>query len=357
MAGVYSRTSIWQRGVCWLGVACLLAALLPVSLALAGEYPLTGMTRATISNSGKTLLIATQVSNRYSDRLGYNILMAYDIERQSVRWIACRQSFTKASFSPDDTAIVAETMGVGYREHDTLGAKLVVERSFGLVLLDGDGHETAVLDESNYEIGLSAFLDANRVIYLKYTGPLEAGVVVYDIARHTKETVTFRKQDGTPLNAPAINSLRGTEDGKVLLGIGEYPSYYIADLASGGAVPFSLEIDAREGKLRGPGGTQLTVEHVAPGRGYFTFEGVPVVQGVYRWGAYRYSPSNNAVTHLFDATGIKMSFDAAAGDGTVAYVLQKSVDLFEVVIRRGNYATAQTLPVDLGPDQPWGKCH
>ena len=143
-------------------------------------------------------------------------------------------------------------------------------------MLDKDGHETAALDESKYEIGLSAFLDANRVIYKRYTGPLQAEIVVYDIVKRTKEIVTFRKQDGTPLNTPAIHSLRGMEDGKVLVGIGEYPSYYVADPVSGAAVPFSLEIDASEGKLRGPRGSHLAVGHVAPGRGHFIFDGGPV---------------------------------------------------------------------------------
>ena len=363
MAGGYSGTSVWHRGLLRFAAAWLfVAALLQVSQAQAGKYPLRGMTTATISNSGNTLLIATQLFYEYPGRPDHKILIAYDIPSQSIRWISgiCGDGIVTGRFSPDDTAIVAVSRGFSSRKDDTLGAEFVVSQRFRLFLLDKDGHETAALDENNNAISIPAFLDADQIIYAKDTGPLKSEIVVYDIAQHTKTTVTFRKQDGTPLDSYAIHSLRGMEDGKVLVGIGEYPSYYIADPVSGAAVPFSLEIDASEGKLRGPGGSHLAVGHVAPGRGRFIFDGGPANKVVYAWGAYRYSPRDNTVAHLFDEVGITQGFDAAAGDGTIVYVFDKSDgpgSLFEVVIRRGNYATAQTLPVDLGPEQPWGKCH
>ena len=132
MAGVYSRTSIWQRGVRWLAAAWLLVALLQVSQAQAGKYPLRGMTTATISNSGKTLLIATQLTYEYPGRPDHKILIAYDIPSQSIRWIGgiCGDGIVTGRFSPDDTAIVAESRGFSSRKDDTLGADFVVSQRF-----------------------------------------------------------------------------------------------------------------------------------------------------------------------------------------------------------------------------------
>ncbi len=83
----------------------------------------------------------------------------------------------------------------------------------------------------------------------------------------------------------------------------------------------------------------------------FLFAGCPAKDEVYFASWYKYNPTENAITHLFNSpgeSGLRANFDVARNTGAVAYVLYVPGGGQSIFIRDGDYQTPRRVKINLG---------
>ena len=339
-------------------IALGLLALLLTEPALAddgyspSEDVFDGRARVKISPNGDALLISATAIATDTVHLNREAVIYYDLKNNAVRWVkgGCSEDWEGGRFSPDENLLAATMRNVSYRSYGSITA---VGRSFRLVLLDKDGHETATVDEFGGLLGRVTFVNANQIVYHKTT-PEEPTVdkyYLYDISKKTIQLLAFKNPDGSVLDNKPIDDL-GTMDGdKVVLSL--HPdSLMVADLSDLIAKPFPASTSYQQGTLKGADAKGFGCAHeMFQTKNEFLFEGCPAKRGAYFSSWYKYSPKENTITHLFDSPGELgqlANFDIARNTGAVAYVLYVPGGGQSIFIRDGDYQTPRRVKINLG---------
>ena len=310
-----------------------------------------GFTWVKISPNGDALLLSTEAIATDTVHLNREAVIYYDLKNNAVRWVkgGCSEDWEGGRFSPDENLLAATMRNVSYKSYGSITA---VGRSFKLVLLDKDGHETATVDESDNLLGNVAFVNANQIVYHKTT-PEEPTVdkyYIYDISKKTIQLLTFKNPDGTIFDNKPINDLRTMDGDKIILSY--HPeSLKVVDLSDLVAKPFPALTAYRQGTLKGSPRAVNCASLMFQARNEFLFKGCSARQEVYAWSMYKYDPADNAITRLFDSPGELgqlANLDVARNTGAVAYVLYVPDGRQSIFIRDGDYQTPRRVKINLG---------
>ncbi len=339
-----------------LQIAFALLALLRIAPALAddgyspSEDVFDGFTWVKISPNGDALLLSAEAIATDTVHLNREAVIYYDLKNNAVRWVkgGCSEDWEGGRFSPDENLLAATMRTVSYKSYGSITA---VGRSFRLVLLDKDGHETATVDRSDGLLGLVTFVNANQIVYHKSTEPTVDKYYLYDISKKTIQLLTFKNPDGSIFDNKPINGLAAMDGDKVVL------SYYpeklkVVDLSDLVAKPFPALTAYKQGSLNGvEAKTVRCINLVFQVKNEFLFEGCPAKRGAYFWSMYKYNQMDNAVTHLFNSPGElgqMANLDVASNTGAVAYVLYAPGGGQSIFIRDGDYQTPRRVKINLG---------
>jgi hypothetical protein len=202
-------------------------------------------------------------------------------------------------------------------------------------------------------------VNANQIVYHKTTAkePMVDNYYLYDISKKSIQRLTFKNPDGTVFDNSLVNDL-GTVDGdKITLeikakSIDSLKSVSLSDFI---VRPLPLITAYREKKMRGSNEDNFAILRCA-GRTFqvkseLVFAGCPAKQEVYFESLYKYNPTDNTITHIFDSpgeAGLMANFDVARNSGTVAYVLYVPKGGYSIFIRDGDYQTPRHVKINLG---------
>ena len=318
----------------------------------ASEDGFDGPTWVKVSPNGDALLITTTLTSIDTVHINHEAVIYYDLKTNAVRWVkgGCKEDWEQGRFSPDENLLAATIRYVSYEAYGSITA---VGRKFKLVLLDKDGRETAAVDESDALLDSLVFVNANQIVYHKtaYDGPTLDRYYLYDISKKTIKLLTFKNPDGSIFDNKPINHLETMDGDKITLSYSP-EALKVVDLSDLIAKPFPALTSYHQGTLKGTGAKAIRcMDIVFRVKNDFLFEGCPAKSEVHFWSMYKYNPTGDEITHVFDSPGelgLMANLDVAKNTGAVAYVLYVPKGGYSIFVRDGDYQTPRHVKINLG---------